>query len=91
MLKNHSVLHYNRALSHVMLSTKIDKNQPNILQKTAPKSMLQLGSILEPTWFHFGRVMGAKMGPSWLQMASKIYPKNDQKNYKFLDHFKIDF
>ena len=83
MLKNHYVLQYNRALGHVMLSTKIYKNRPNILQKTAPKSMLQLGSILEPTWLHFGRVLGAKMGPSWLQMAPKIDPKNAQKMINF--------
>ena len=91
MLKNHSVLQYNRALGHVMLSTKIDKNRPNILQKTAPKSMLQLGSILKPTWLHFGRVLGVKMEPRWHQIAPKIDPKNDQKNDHLLDRFKINF
>ena len=91
MFKNHCVLQYNRALGHVMLSTKIDKNQPNILQKTAPKSMLQLGSILEPTWLHFGRVLGAKMGPSWLQMAKKSIQNTINKNDHLLDRLKIDF
>ena len=91
MLKNHCVLQYNRALGHVMLSTKIDKNRSNILQKTASKSMLQLGSILEPTWLHFGRVLGVKIGPSWLQMATKIYTENDTKNDHLLDRLKIDF
>ena len=53
--------------------------------------MLQLGSILEPIWFHFGKVLGAKMGPSWLQMPSKIDSKNNSKNYHILDGFKTDF
>ena len=74
-----------------MLSTKIDKNRLNILLKTASKSMLQLGSILEPTWLHFGRVWGVKMWPSWLQLALKIDPKNDTKNDHLLYRLKIDF
>ena len=81
----------NRALGHVMLGTKINKNRPNIHQKTALKSTLQFGSILEPTWLHFGRILGAKMGPSWLQMAPKIDPENDTKNDHLLDRLKIDF
>ena len=79
MLKFCLFLQYNRALGHVMLCTKIDKHRPNIPQKTALKSMLQVGSILEPTWVNFGRVWGVKMGPSWLQMAPKIDPKSDQQ------------
>ena len=63
-------LQYNRALGHVMLSTKIDKNRLSILQKTASKSMLQLGSILEPTWLHFGGGVGGskcgQVGSNWL-------------------------
>ena len=70
--KTHRNLQYNRALGHVMLSTKIDKNRPNILQKTAPKSMLQLGSILEPTWPHFVPQNPPKMKPSGLQNRSKL-------------------
>ena len=75
MLKKHCVLQYNRALGHVMLSTKIDKNRLNILLETASKSMLQLGSILEPTWLHFGRVLGgqnvAKLAPIGSNYPSK--------------------
>ena len=74
-----------------MLSTKTDKKLLNILLKTASKSMLQLGSILEPTWLHFGRVLGVKMWPSWLQLALKIDPKNDTKNDHLLYRLKIDF
>ena len=33
-------------------------------------------SILEPTWLHFGEVLGAKLGPSWLQNRSKKQSKN---------------
>ena len=40
--------------------------------KTALKSTLQLGSILEPTWLHFGRVLGAKLGPKSHQIAPQI-------------------
>ena len=74
-----------------MLGSKIGKNRPNILPKTTLKSMLQFRSILEPTWLQFGRVLGAKMGSNWLQMAPKIDPKNDQKNDHLLDRLKIDF
>ena len=79
MLKKHYVLQYNRALGHVMLNTKVDKNRLNILLKTASKSMLQLGSILEPTWLHFGRVF-------WVKNVAKLAPigsKNrSKKRYK---------
>ena len=84
-------LQYIRALGYVMLCTTINKNRPNILQKTVLKSMLQLGSILEPTWLHFGRVLGAKMGPSWFQMALDIDPKANQKHGHLLNAFKTEF
>ena len=48
--------------------------------KTPLKSTPQLGSILDPTWPHFGRVLGAKMGPSWHQIAPKIDLQINQKN-----------
>ena len=85
MLKNHWFLQYNRALGYVMLSTKINKNRPNIHQKTALKFMLQFWSILEPTWLYFGRVLGAKMGPRWHQIVAKIDLQIDQKNDHLLD------
>ena len=74
-----------------MLSTKNNKHRANIHQRTALKSMLEFWSILEPTWFDFGRVLGVKMGPRWHQIASRIDPKIDQKNYQLLDRPKIDF
>ena len=37
-----------------MLCTKINKNCANIHPKTTLKSMLQRGSLLDPTWLDFG-------------------------------------
>ena len=53
--------------------------------------MPQLRWILVPTWLHFGVVLGAKMGPSWVQMASKLKLKNDHQKDDLLNAFKIDF
>ena len=36
-------------------------------------------------------VLGAKMGPSWVQMASKLKLKNNHKKDDLLNAFKIDF
>ena len=66
-----------------MLGQKINKNRPNILQKTILKTMPQLRWILVPTWHHFGRILGAKMGPSWSQMALNIDSKNNEKIITF--------
>ena len=74
-----------------MLGQKINKNRPNILQKTILKTMPQLGWILGPTWLYFGKVLGAKMGPSWFQMALNIDPKANQKHDHFLNACKIEF
>ena len=62
-----------------------DKNGSNILPKTALKSTPQLGSILEPTWLHFGRVWGAKLGPSRTKSLQKSSQKVIKKNAHFLD------
>ena len=79
MLKKHTVLQYHRALGHIMLSTKIDKNRLNILQKTASKSMLQLGSVLEPTWLHVGKVLG---GQNVAKLAPIGFKNRSQKRNK---------
>ena len=42
---------------------------------------LPFGSLLKPTWLHFGRVWGTKLGPSWHQIAPKIDPKKQSKNW----------
>ena len=55
-----------------------------VMSKIALKSTPQLASILEPTWLHFGRVLRAKMEPSWQQIAPKIDLQID-KNYPILD------
>jgi len=44
-----------------MLRSKINKNGAKIPSKTSVKSTSQQGSILEPTWLHFGEVLGAKL------------------------------
>ena len=60
-----------RAFGHVKLSAKIMKNRCNILPKIASKTMLQVVSILDPTWLHFGMVLAPKLGPSWHQNGNK--------------------
>ena len=58
-------LQYIRALGYVMLCTKFKKKKTFIIhQKTFLKSTSQLASILGPTWLHFWRVLGSKMGPN---------------------------
>ena len=85
MQKNNS--QYGRTLGYVMLCTKINTKRPNVLQKTALKSTLQLGSILEPNWLHFGKILGIKMEARWQQIAPKIATTNHHKNDPLLDRF----
>ena len=66
-------------IGQAMLRPQINKKFAKSLSKTALKSPPQLASILEPTWLHFGRVWGAKLEPSWHQIASKVNPKSEQK------------
>ena len=73
------------------MGRKTIKNVSKILPKLATKTTLQFASILNPTWLHFGTVLGAKLEPSWHQIASKVDPKIDQKNDHLLDRPKIDF
>ena len=68
-----------------LLRSKIYKKWSNIHQKTSLKSIPQLAPIFVPTWLHFGRVLGGGWEPSWLQIAPKADPKNDQKNDHLLD------
>ena len=64
---------------HAMLKQKINKIGAKSPSKIVRKSTAQLASIWEPTWLHFGRVWGAKLGPSWHQIVPKVDPKNDQQ------------
>ena len=68
-----------------MLCTKFNKNGAKIPSKTTVKSTSQLGSILEPTWLHFGRVLGAKLEPRWHQIAPKVDSKKYEKKNQNLD------
>ena len=86
--KNMYFSHWIRGSSYVVLGLKIIKNRADILQKVASKNMLQLGTILDPTWLNFGRVLAPKLGPTWPQVALKSDPKttknqetSDQKTY----------
>ena len=91
ILKIPSVLQHFFAIDPVKKYRKIIKNQPNIAQKINIKRTSKFGSILEPTWPHFGRVLGAKMGPSWLKMDTKIDLKSKTRNDQILNGFKIEF
>ena len=62
-----------------MLGRKTNKYLSKIDQKTALESTSQLESILEPTWLHFGMVLGSKMGPSSLQIFAKVDFQIDDK------------
>ena len=73
------------------MGPKIIKNKAGISQKVAPKTMLQLGSILDPTWLNFGRVLAPKLVPTWPQDALKIDSQNYQKTDHILDRFWNDF
>ena len=46
---------------------------------------------MEPTWVDFGKVLAAKLEPSWDQMPPKPDPKTNQKKYDFLGAFWSDF
>ncbi len=53
--------------------------------------MIQVWSISEPTWLHFGWVLGPKLRPSWHQNAKKIDPTTHPKKYHIFDRLRIDF
>ena len=70
---------------HAMLSQQINKKRPNIHQKTPLKSTPQLGSILAPTWLHFGRFWE----PKWGQVGTKLLQNSIFKSIKKLITFQI--
>ena len=65
-------LQYIRALGYVMLCTKLKKKWYRNPFKNSSQINTKLGSILHPTWLHFGRFLEVKMEPNSLQIASKI-------------------
>ena len=73
------------------VEVKINKNRANILHKTIVQTMPQFGSILDPTWLHFGKVLAAKLGQCWHQVALKTNPKTNQKIDGIFHRFQIDF
>ena len=73
------------------MSPKIIKNRTDILQKVGSQTMLQLASILDPTWLHFGRVLAPNLVPTWPQDALKIHSQTQQKTNHILDCLWNDF
>ena len=90
-MKTSSVFYIFGQFASLILGPKTIKNVSNILPKLASKTMLQIGSIWEPTWLHFGRVLGTKLVPSWYQIAPKIDPKTYKKNDPIFDPLWTDF
>ena len=50
-----------------------------------------LDGFWKPTWLHFGMVLGAKLAPSWHQVAKKADSKNALKTDEVLDRLFYDF
>ena len=75
-IKNVQTLYDFSHFGHAMLEQKINKNQSKIHHKTDLKSTPQLASILGPTWLHFWRGLGAKMGPNRFKNRSSNPSKN---------------
>ena len=75
---------FNRFLVDLNMGRKTIKNVSKILPKLATKTILQFGSILNPTWLHFGMVLGAKL-------KSKSDQNRIQDVFKFDVYFLFDF
>ena len=75
-------LQYDRAVGYFYLGRKTIKNVSTILRKLATKTILQFGSILDPTWL----ILGGFWVPSWSQVSTKIekngVSKRCPKNYE---------
>ena len=84
-------LQYDRALGYFNLGRKTMKNVSSILPKLASKTMLQIESIWEPTWLHFGRVLAPKLEPSWHQNALEVDPTTNQKKDRIFYRLRTDF
>ena len=76
---------------HLNMGPKIIKNRADILQKVGSQTMLQLASILDPTWLHFGRVLAPKLVPTSPQDTLKSHSQNHQKTDHILDRLWKDF
>ena len=84
-------LQYVRALGYLNLGPKTIKNGSNILPKLACKTMFQVGSILDPTWLHFGRVLAPKLEPNWHQNALELGPTTHPKKNRIFNRLRTDF
>ena len=73
--KNRSKINENEARLGSKIDAKLMKNQ----SKNKSKITYDLGSIFDGSWVGFGVDLGAKLGPSWVQVGIKIYKKRCQK------------
>ena len=89
--KKHRTVYDFSYFGHAMLGQKINKNPSKIHHKTALKSTPQLASILEPTWLHFWRGLGAKMGPNRFKNRSSNPSKNWSHFRSLLGSILADF
>ena len=76
---------------------QLRRNKTKKRPQTDPKSrqklvrtLMQFVINLEPTWIDFGRVLAAKLEPSWHQMAPKPHPTTNQKSDHFLEGLRSD-
>ena len=69
------------------MSPKIIKNRADILQKVGSQTMLQLASILDPTWLHFERILALNLVSTWPEDVLKIHSQTQQKTNHILDRF----
>ena len=90
-LKKHYVLQCFLLLRPCCDMIKINKNRAMIVTKITLKSTPQLGSIWEPTWLHFGRVWGAKLGQDGTKSLQKSIFKLIKKIITFRIALGIDF
>ena len=82
-----SIVDANLAPTCLQKSTKIhEKTMPRAILILAP-FLIDVGSILQPTWPYFGRVVGAKLGPTGAQLAPKPYSKITRKMITSWTHF----
>ena len=70
---------------YIMLCQTINKNAFNIHRKITVKSTLQFGAILDPTWPHFGCILGPRSG----QVGPKSLPKSISKSIQKIITFQV--
>ena len=75
----------------MILGSKIDEKSMKNRSKNRSTIRCDLGSIFGGSWVGFGVDLGAKLEPSWDQIAIKVDPTSDQKNDHLFDGLWMDF